>query len=161
MGTEDNTVFTRKLIASRLKKMRKFLKLTREDVAAYLGITREQYKDIEMGKEELLAEQLDTLEEFNFDACYLSTGIYSTDHLVRKALSVMPDKDYAQNMEKLFKVALPASTSNLSGKELLDEWGMISDILAELAAYGLERYNEKELRDVPEIRFLTNRIEEC
>lgn len=59
---EENNSFQRKQIALRIKKLRKFLKFTREEVAAYLGITREQYKDIEMGKEELLSEQLEKLD---------------------------------------------------------------------------------------------------
>ena len=140
--------------------MRRFLKLTREDAAACLGITREQYKDIEMGREELTAEDLELLDELRFDSSYILTGIYSSDHFVKKALEVMTDKDYERNIEKLHEVGRSIRTDGLTAEELSDEWKKITGVLAEIASYGAENYNEKVLRDIPDVRFLTDRIEE-
>lgn len=54
----------------------------------------------------------------------------------------------------------PSFGLHLSNEEVGNEWKLIYGTLMELAEYGQAHYDEKVLRDMPEVRFLTNRIED-
>lgn len=159
MMAGEDTEILKKQMAIRLKKMRRYLQLTREDVAVFLGITREQYKDIEMGKAELKAEQLETLMDHDFDAGYVLTGTATVDELIRKALSVMPDKDYDRYIGMLETTVTIGTFLSMSESHKVAELNKVRDILMDLAEYGRQNNNDRELRDLPPIRFLSEQID--
>lgn len=149
----------RKQTAIRIKKMRRFLRYTREDIAAYLGITREQYKDIEMGRAEPQEEQLEKLKDLDFDLGYILTGTAQTDNYFNKALSVMPDKEFNRYIGMLETTVAIGSYKNLSEENRQSELDRIRDYLKELAEYGRQNYDEKELRELPVLRVLSENID--
>lgn len=152
----DNEI--RKEIASRLKIMRGFLKLSPIEIARHLGISDDEYQKLESGEMSLEMEHIAQLDDMDFDACYLLTGISETDSCIERALEVMPEADYKEYMKKLYIDTL-LNSENLSDMEQTTEMDKLAVVMAELADYGSDKYDQKKLRDVPEIRFLTNVIE--